>query len=64
LNAIVGISPNLTKKKFGDSKLPENMLDYTEISGPGGKFPTSGGDVFLHIKSNRLDFIFCYLKNL
>jgi putative iron-dependent peroxidase len=60
---IIGMNSELTKKIFEPNE-PKHLRDYITLKGPGGELPFTGGDIFIHIKCNRMDLCFLSQKIL
>lgn len=53
-------SKELCQKWLGN--IPQGFSDYKHLKGALGDFPYTGGDLFLHIKSNYMDMCFLFGK--
>lgn len=64
LVGIIGFGPNLTRRWIKNT--PKSLRDYVELKGAEeySFFPSTGGDIFLHLKSNRRDLLFLAAKNV
>jgi len=60
LEVVIGLSKELCQKWLGD--IPQGFSDYKHLKGALGDFPYTGGDLFLHIKSNHMDMCFLFGK--
>lgn len=62
LDAVLGLSQNMCQEWL--KRVPKGFLEYKHLKGPLGDFPATGGDLFIHIKSNYQDVAFLLAKTV
>ncbi|MDQ1292798.1 MAG: porphyrinogen peroxidase [Actinomycetota bacterium] len=66
LHVVVGIGTHRFGAFFPDSPLPKRLGEFEELCSADGRhrFPATGGDVLLHVKSSRQDLVVGVVEHL